>query len=1160
MRITRLLTQSFSLFVMLLLLLGMSCSTETDETRILVFSKTTVYRHESIPSGIEAIRKLGEKHGFVVDTTENAENFNEENLKRYKAVIFLSTTGDVLNQQQQNDFERFIQAGGGYVGIHAAADTEYSWPWYGKLVGAYFESHPNNPNVRHGEYYVVDKHHPSTDSLPDRFARDDEFYNYKQISPDIKMLVKLDEKTYEGGTNGDNHPASWYQEFDGGRSFYTAMGHTNETFAEPLFIKHLWGGLQYVLGRDKPVRLDYAKATSLRVPDENRFTKVILEEKLNEPVELAILPPGDKVLFIERRGAVKIFDPAVGKSKTIATIPVSTKYKYKDSGRDEAEDGLLGVAIDPQYEKNNWVYFYYSPAGPDPKNILTRYELKGDELIESSKKVILEVAVQRDQCCHTGGSIAFDGNGNLFLSTGDNTSPRGTAYAPLDNRAGRSPWDAQKGTSNTNDLRGKVIRIHPEADGSYTIPEGNLFPKGTEKTRPEIYIMGARNPYRISVDKKTGYLYWGDVGPDARADSAARGPNGFDEINQARKAGYFGWPYFVGDNRAYHERDFKTGKSGSPFDPAKPINNSPNNTGLNELPPAQKAFIWYGYGESQEFPLLGSGGRTAMAGEVFYSEDFKGATRAFPDYYNGKLFIYEWMRGWVMAVTMDKEGNYVSMERFMPSHKFSSPMDMEFSTKTGDLYILEYGTTWFEGNDDARLVRIEYNGGNRKPAVRIAADKPKGALPLTVNFSSNGTKDFDRDELTYEWKISGPNGKEISTLKEANPSFTFDNAGIYKAVLTVNDGKGEIATGELEIQAGNEPPQLAFNITSGNSSFFFPNQSFGYEVTVEDKEDGSLSNGSIPSDQVSVNIDYLKEGFDKIEIAQGHQAADVFARGAKAKKLMASSDCNSCHQINKKSIGPMYVDVAKKYKDDPKATETLAKKIINGGSGVWGDVPMAAHPTLSVADATTMVEYIRSLGEENVQVSYPVKGNYTTTIPPGVSDQGVLILRASYTDKGANGLPPATSEQVMILRNASVPPSTADQSDKIMKYTLPQPPITVMIGQGNGAFIGFNDVDLTNINKIMFVAGAQAKYGSAGGTIEVRIDSPTGTLVGESTPILPTETPAPAIAFADVKPTSGKHHVYFVYKNDKAQPGQMLFALISLQYMNTQAGKTISMK
>lgn len=1134
-----------------LAVLSISCDNAPDETRILVFSKTAGFRHESIESGIAALQDMGDKHGFLVDTTENSSHFNEENLLRYKAVVFLNTTGDVLNQEQQNDFERFIQAGGGYVGIHAATDTEYDWPWYGKLAGAYFESHPNNPNVKEGEFFVVDKNHAATDSLPEKFKRSDEFYSFKKINPDIKVLVKIDERTYTGGTNGDNHPMSWYHEFDGGRAFYTAMGHTSESFSEPLFLRHLWGGLQYVLGGDEPVKLNYALAKTKRVPEENRFTKVVLDEKLDEPVELAILP-GQRVLFVERKGAVKIYDPKAMKTKVIAQIPVSTKYRFKDNGRAEAEDGLLGVALDPKYEENNWIYLYYSQEGEKPVNILTRYELVGDSLIDASKKVLLEVEVQREQCCHTGGSIAFDAKGNLYLSTGDNTSPRSTKYAPMDNRPGRGPWDAQKSSANTNDLRGKIIRIHPEDDGTYTIPEGNLFPKGTEKTRPEIYIMGGRNPYRISVDQRTGYLYWGDVGPDASTDSVNRGPRAYDEINQARKPGFFGWPYFVGDNQAYHQRNFATGEQGPAFDATKPVNNSPNNTGLTALPPAEKAFIWYPYDLSEEFPLLGTGGRTSMAGPVFYSADFKNAKRAFPDYYDGKLFIYEWMRGWIIAVTMDGDGNYVSMEKFMPSHKFSNPMDMEFAPD-GDLYLLEYGTGWFQGNEDARLVRIEYNGNNRKPVVQLAADKTKGAVPMTVQFNSNGTKDYDRDELRYEWTITDQQGKTVSTLKDPNPAFTFDQPGVYKASLSVSDPEGEKATSQLDILAGNEPADLTFNIVSGNKTYFFPNQSFEYEVKVADKEDGSLADGRISAEEVSVRIDYLEEGFDKVEIVQGHLSADATTKFAKGRKLIDQSDCKSCHLENKKSIGPSYVQVAEKYKTDDKATDYLAEKIIKGGSGVWGNVAMAAHPQMSKNDASDIARYILNISNEEHVESLPPNGSYTPRIAKGISDKGVLIIRAAYTDKGANGVQSATSEKVVTLRSADFPASVADIVDGVQKYRLPQPPIDLMIGSKDNAHLGFSNVDLTGITQATCVVLApEYMLNAAGGRIEMRIDSPDGPVIGQSNRIDPIKGTSPNFnpTFASIKvsPIDGFHDVYFIFRNEQAPAGQALFIMTNIKF------------
>lgn len=177
-----------------------------EPARVLVFSKTMVFRHTSIDTGKRALLKMGQEHGFVVDTTQDATKFNEDNLKRYQAVIFLSTTGDVLNGEQQNSFERYIQAGGGYLGIHAAADTEYGWPWYGQLAGAWFDNHPMPDNVQKGTFVITNKTNPATSFLPERWEREDEFYAFKNISPKIKVLLKIDEKTYSGGTNGDNHP------------------------------------------------------------------------------------------------------------------------------------------------------------------------------------------------------------------------------------------------------------------------------------------------------------------------------------------------------------------------------------------------------------------------------------------------------------------------------------------------------------------------------------------------------------------------------------------------------------------------------------------------------------------------------------------------------------------------------------------------------------------------------------------------------------------------------------------------------------------------------------------------------------------------------------------------------------------------------------------
>ncbi|WP_231491077.1 ThuA domain-containing protein [Pedobacter sp. Leaf170] len=245
-------------FIIISIILLQSSAAQKKQARILVFSKTKGFRHNSIETGKLAIQQLGIKNNFDVDTTENADVFTEDNLKKYASVVFLSTTGDVLNDKQQIAFERYIQAGGGFVGIHAATDTEYDWPWYGKLVGAYFISHPE---VQEARFVIKDKNHPSTKFFTDSvWMHKDELYNFKNINPDLKVLISIDENSYKGGKNGAFHPFSWYHNSDGGRAFYTSMGHTKECWTEEKFLNHLLGGIKYAIGNQK--RLNYKKAVS----------------------------------------------------------------------------------------------------------------------------------------------------------------------------------------------------------------------------------------------------------------------------------------------------------------------------------------------------------------------------------------------------------------------------------------------------------------------------------------------------------------------------------------------------------------------------------------------------------------------------------------------------------------------------------------------------------------------------------------------------------------------------------------------------------------------------------------------------------------------------------------------------------------------------------
>ncbi len=1099
------------------------------EKKILVFSKTEGFRHQSIEVGIQAIKDMGTAEGFQVDATEDASAFDEENLSQYAAVVFLSTTGDVLDYQQQSHFERYIQAGGGYVGIHAAADTEYDWPWYGKLVGGYFESHPNNPNVREATCHVVDHNHLASDSLPDSFQKVDEFYNYKDINPQINVLVTIDETTYEGGTNGENHPMVWYHDYDGGRAFYTAFGHTDETYSEPLFLDQLKGGLEYVIGDAAP--LDFALARFESLPEPNRFTKVVLDYNLNEPTEMAVLPDG-RVLFLERKGNVKLYKPDIDSTLVIQKFDCY----YGPGTQPRHEDGMLGLTLDPDFEENSWVYIFYSPNEGKPVQNLSRFEFRDDNLVMDSEIVILEVPVQREQCCHTGGSLAFGPDGNLFLSTGDDTNPfESDGFSPSDERPGRGPWDAQKSSSNTNDLRGKILRITPQDDGTYTIPEGNLFPPGTPDTKPEIFVMGCRNPYRIAVDQKTGYLYWGDVGPDAGENSEVRGPFGTDEFNQAREAGFYGWPYFTGKNRAYAEYDFETKQAGAFHDPAKPINNSPHNTGLQELPPSQEAMIYYSYGASPEWPILGSGGKNPMAGPIYYADLYPDSP--YPPYFEGKPVLYEWMRDAIYMITLNDQGYLEKIEPFMPDVEFYNPMDMEYGPD-GKLYILEYGSSWFTQNMDAQLVRIDYEAGNRAPIPKFTADITMGAVPLTVNFDSKESEDYDGDELQYSWEFQ-PNAYS----NEANPQHTFNEEGVYQVKLTLTDPQGESSVQTMTIEVGNEPPNLGIAL-QGNQTFYWDNRLIDYKISVSDAEDGSLEAGEIDPSEVAVSMTYIEEATK--ETIKGHQSNDEAQHSLTGGRLISNSDCKACHVLDKTSVGPSYTDIAKKYHKDPLAEKYLSAKIIKGGGGVWGENAMAAHPDISQADAAQMVGYILSLAESKKGENLPAEGRYLASDHIDKSSGGAYIIKAVYSDKGSANTGPATGQEILALRDADVRAVDFDGMEGVQTYKNDDTEVVIF---SNPCMLRYDQLDLTGVKALTFAGFLMSSESNT--IIEVRIDSQDGPLIA-TTPLnsVGVELQMGTFAAQSTVPTQeiqGKHDVYILAKGKVANKPMGGLLTISFQ-------------
>ncbi len=380
----------------------------------------------------------------------------------------------------------------------------------------------------------------------------------------------------------------------------------------------------------------------------------------------------------------------------------------------------------------------------------------------------------------------------------------------------------------------------PKEGGGYTIPEGNLFAPGTPKTKPEIYAMGVRNPFRIEIDPRTDDVYVGDYSPDAGAADPDRGPAGQGKWTVVRKPGNYGWPYCATRELPYVDYDFATGESGEKFNCAAPVNESPHNTGMTQLPPVTQPTVWYGYGESEKFPELGTGGIGPMGGPAY---QYDAATTkgprpvAWPKYYDGMALFYEWTRDYIKGMRLGDDGTLKSIESVVPSIVTDNPMDMEFGPD-GALYVLEYGDGYFAENPDAQLSRIDFIGqnGNHSPVPAVSATPTNGVAPLKVTFSSEGTKDPDGDQLKYAWDFDG-NGTVDS--REANPTHTYTENGVFRATLTVTDiggaARGRHASADVDVVVGNQAPVVKLTSPVPGQPFHF-GDTVNYAVTVTDDQ------------------------------------------------------------------------------------------------------------------------------------------------------------------------------------------------------------------------------------------------------------------------------------------------------------------------------------
>lgn len=796
--------------------------------------------------------------------------------------------------------------------------------------------------------------------------------------------------------------------------------------------------------------------------DPARFEKEILVPSSRDAIQLEVLPNGD-VLFIEFWGAVKRWEAKSGAVSLLGQVPAFS----------EGEIGLLGLAAARDFARSGFLYVLFCPAAKRDTMRVSRFTVKENRMSAESELELLSWPFDTEHVFHMGGAMWMDAKGDLYIGTGDNSHH--SPGLPVDMRPDRKNWDSLRSAGNSRDLRGKVLRIHPQTEGGYAIPEGNLFADGKDG-RPEIYAMGVRNPFRLTVDDQTGTLYFGDVGPNIIPQLGVN-PVGYEEINATQTAGNFGWPLFIGPNEALPLYDFAANKEIKRYDPQSPENLSPRNTGIRKLPPAKPALVWYSNLPSKEFPELGTGGRTIMAGPVYHFDRGNPSSSRLPEALDGRLFIYDWMRNWIQTVKLGSPGPQI--ERFVPGINLRRPIDMKIGPD-GALYLIEYGDQWWK-NNDSRIGRLVYRRGNRAPVAELVASETAGRQPLALRFEASGSSDPDGDKLAYVWSVAGQE-QPGRTPKFAH---TFTEAGSYEVAVTVIDPSGAKSTAKETIHVGNARPLVRFTLPT-NGSFFDWGAAIPYRVVVTESD----------GDPVQPNLVTVQGEF------RGRQYAvdgdkDVLDSGL---ALMRASTCFSCHMTDTASAGPPYKTVALKYKNESGAAERLAQKVLTGGTGVWGELPMPPHPQHTLEQIRRMIGWVLALKNDpsappqsGAEGSYVAPPQPVVSVPAVVVNEGVLVLTAAYTDDGKSGtMPRLRGEGTVVLHSRRKKAALFDVNRGMSSVEQVEGEAGMVGHFKDGAHIVFRGLNLDGIKHIKVRAGC---FDTKGGKLELRRGSPTGTLL-----------------------------------------------------------------
>ncbi|NEE04388.1 DUF1080 domain-containing protein [Phytoactinopolyspora halotolerans] len=741
---------------------------------------------------------------------------------------------------------------------------------------------------------VVDRQHPATRDLPLTVTRTDRWQNWSPNPVgEVHTVAQVQEHTYEpgDGANGAFHPVSWCRDYDGGRSFYTGMGGTAESYDEEAFRTHLLGAIQWTTGM---VRGDCQATigdnyTIERLTAKNQPGEL---DQIGEPHGLDIAPDGT-VFYIGKAacpsgpipdwddenvglgcGTIHQWDPETEEVTLLTTLDV---FGNRGSGGEliKSEEGLVGITLDPDFGENGWIYIMWMPyesidletrIGQRTVSRLT-YDFETESIDQESRVDLLEWDTQIHSCCHAGGGMDFDAQGNLYIGSGDSNSSQGSNGYSGNNWTqdyqGVSFQDARRTSGNTNDLNGKILRIHPEDDGTYTIPEGNLFPADeypADKTRPEIYVMGVRNISTLSIDAEHDWLNAAWVGPDAPSPSPELGPAKYETATVITSAGNQGWPYCMGNRQPYRDRSNEDASILTGwYDCDNLKNESPRNTGLVDIPAARDNMIWYAPdGGGPVFPERadGSGVPTYEADDAVYTQPYlRGGCQAimsgptyhqsqidsdsgvaWPGYWEDKWFIGdECNQNNSVAVTLDPDGiEEQSPPLFAESLRSiirggvgddrlqQWMMDSKFGPD-GALYMLDYGGGFFSLTDNQKLIRVTYDGGPATPMATASATAVQNK-PLTIAFTG-----LRSGGVAYEWDFGDGNGSD-----EANPRHTYDAPGTYTATLTVTYADGETDTTTTEVTVECAVPDTRDTVWLRDTDTGVPNHDVAGGCSVND--------------------------------------------------------------------------------------------------------------------------------------------------------------------------------------------------------------------------------------------------------------------------------------------------------------------------------------